>query len=152
MEKAIAMAQDWEKRAQAGDHTALSFANKDSWSLKYNLVWDVLFGTRLFSKETYQKEIAWYQKVQNDFGVPLDIRADYTKPEWIIWCATTADDPKDTLNLIKPIRRYLQETPTRVPFSDWYGTKDAKQVNFQNRSVIGGVFMPLLKEEFCNEL
>lgn len=152
MEKAIAMAQDWEKRAQAGDHTALSFANKDSWSLKYNLVWDVLFGTRLFSKETYQKEIAWYQKVQNDYGVPLDIRADYTKPEWIIWCATTADDPKDTLNLIKPIRRYLQETPTRVPFSDWYGTKDAKQVNFQNRSVIGGVFMPLLKEEFCNEL
>ena len=38
------MASDWEKRAKADDHYQLVFGEgkKDTWSLKYNLIWDKL--------------------------------------------------------------------------------------------------------------
>jgi len=35
---------------------------------------------------------------------------------------------------IDSLRRYVNETPNRVPMSDWYETPDAKQVGFQARS------------------
>ena len=41
--KAAEMAKDWEKRAIADDHYVLAFGNADTWSLKYNLVWDKFF-------------------------------------------------------------------------------------------------------------
>lgn len=44
-----------------------------------------------------------------------------------------------------PVARYLRETTSRVPFSDWYETTDGRYVGFIARSVQGGVFMPLLR-------
>ena len=52
---AAAMAADWEKRAKAEDHYALVFGSPETWSLKYNLVWDKFFDSGLFSGEVYEK-------------------------------------------------------------------------------------------------
>lgn len=61
------------------DHYALSFGQADSWSLKYNLVWDRIWKSGLFSDRVYDKEIAFYLKKQNMYGIPLDSRAAYMK-------------------------------------------------------------------------
>lgn len=143
------MARDWEKRALAGDHYSLAFGVPDSWSLKYNLVWDKLWKSGLFSDAVYQRELAWYAGHSNEFGVPLDNRADYTKSDWLLWCAAMADDPQQRQALIAPVAHYLRATSTRVPFSDWYDTVTGKYVHFIARSVQGGIFMPVYAEDIA---
>ena len=140
------MASDWENRAKADDHYQLVFGEgkKDTWSLKYNLVWDKLWKSGLFSDEVYEKELAYYKKKANRYGTPLDSRAVYTKSDWILWCAAMDDN---TAALIQPVAAYLKETTTRVPFSDWYQTDSGRYCYFIARSVQGGIFMPMLAEQ-----
>ena len=139
------MASDWEKRAKADDHYQLVFGEgkKDTWSLKYNLIWDKLWKSGLFLDEVYEKELAYYKKKANRYGTPLDSRAAYTKSDWILWCAAM----DNTAALIQPVAAYLKETTTRVPFSDWYQTDSGMYCYFIARSVQGGIFMPMLAEQ-----
>lgn len=146
MSRARGMAESWEAAAQADGRTALTFADKSGWSMKYNTVWDILFGTELFSPELFGREAAWYLRVQNKYGVPLDSRRDYTKSDWILWCAAFAPDAQTRQKLISPVAAFLRESPKRSPFSDWYETKTGEIVHFYNRTVQGGLFMPLLRE------
>jgi len=88
-------------------------------------------------------------KKQNEYGVPLDSRKNYTKSDWILWSAAMADKQEEMEALIHPVAHFLGGTPDRVPFSDWYDTKTGKRYHFQNRTVQGGLFMPLLKAEYA---
>lgn len=145
--KAAEMAKDWEKRAANDTATRLTFDKADSWSLKYNLLWDLYFDAGLFQKETYEKEIACYLKKNNEYGVPLDSRADYSKSDWILWTAALTDDREQRAALVHPIHRYLEDSPTRIAFGDWYNTVTAKYEHFIARSVQGGIFMPIFFDQ-----
>lgn len=142
---AESMAKKWQKMAFDGDHYRLAFDRPGTWSQKYNLVWDKLLRLDLFPAEVAKREVAWYLKMQQKYGLPLDSRKTYTKIDWILWSATLANDNGDFRALIEPLHTWLNETPTRVPMTDWYETTDGRQMAFQARSVVGGLFIKLLE-------
>jgi hypothetical protein len=148
---AAGMAEKWQAMAINGDHYKLAFDKPGTWSQKYNLVWDQILGLHLFPPQVRQTEIAFYLQHLNQFGLPLDNRAGYTKLDWEIWTATLADPPQSGgpdafAALLAPIGRWINEGPSRVPLTDWYDTKTGKQMAFQARSVVGGVYIKALAD------
>src|SRR6185437_14932309 len=127
-----------------GDHYRLAFDKPGTWSQKYNLVWDNILGLHLFPVDVSSREIAFYLQHMNRYGLPLDDRATYSKLDWELWTATLADNPTDFRTMVHAVFSFLNDSPDRVPMTDWYDTISAKQVGFQARSVVGGVYIRLL--------
>ena len=153
------MALDWEKRASNGDGSyRLAFDKPDTFSMKYNIVWDKLFGTNIMPKSVIASEVASYYKHMMPYGLPLDSRQPYTKSDWTVWTATLADNRADFERFIEPMWDAFHNTvsPSRVPMTDWYWTTtgeykgyysstDKIWKGFRNRTVQGGLYIKLLE-------
>ncbi len=145
------MANGWVCRASNGDGSyKLAFDQAGSFSLKYNMVWDKLWGTELFPSEVMESEVQSYFHQFNEYGPPLDSRAEYTKSDWLVWVATMAETKEDFERFIDPLWKAYNESPSRVPLTDWYDTKSSCYIHFLNRTVQGGLFMKLI--ERCKTL
>jgi len=144
---AESMVPKWIQMADAGDHYALTFDNKDTWSQKYNLIWDKVLDLNLFPQKVYDTETTYYLTKGNKFGIPLDSRKAYTKNDWIVWTATFAPTKEQFDALIKPLYVHALETPSRVPLNDFYDSKTGIRENFKARSVVGGFYMKVLADK-----
>ncbi len=141
------MAGQWITMAKEGDHYKLAFNSPDTWSQKYNLVWDKVLDYNLFPKSLRDSEIAFYKTKLNKYGLPLDSRKTYTKLDWTMWTATLADNQADFNALVDPLYLWSNETTSRVPMTDWYDTISGEKVGFQARSVVGGLLIKALADK-----
>jgi hypothetical protein len=135
------LAARWVKEAGDGDHSRLAFDRKQTWSQKYNLVWDKILDLQLFPDETLKQEMAFYRKTQKRYGLPLDNRQTYTKIDWTLWTACLTGDRDDFDALVAPVYDFLNATPDRSPMTDWYQTHNARRVGFTARPVVGGLLL-----------
>lgn len=119
-------AQHWMRVAADQDHYRIAFDKPNTWSQKYNLVWDKLLDLQVFPAEVVTKEIAYYKTRLQHYGLPLDSRTRLTKSDWCLWTATMAEDRADFDAIVSPIYDYLHETTARLPFVDSYLTDNAK--------------------------
>jgi hypothetical protein len=147
LEAAKKMAARWRQMDKDGDHYKLAFDKPGTWSQKYNLVWDQLLGLNLFPASVREIEVAFYLKQLNRYGLPLDSRATYTKLDWELWTATLSSNQNQFDTFVIPIVNWVSATPSRVPLTDWYDTITGKQVGFQARSVVGGIFIKALADK-----
>mgnify|MGYP003316047763 FL=1 len=151
------MASDWAVRASNGDGSyKLAFDRAGTFSMKYNIVWDKLFGTGIMPSCVIESEVASYRRRAHTYGLPLDNRQPYTKSDWLIWTATLADNRDTFEDMIAPLWNAYNSMPTRVPMTDWYYTltglhknyisgSEKLEKSFRNRTVQGGLFIKLLE-------
>jgi len=146
--EASKMAQTWLKTAVNADGTTkLAFDQPDTFSMKYNMVWDKIWNSGIFTQEFMDAEIENNKKHFNEYGMPLDNRADYTKSDWLVWTATMASSKESFEQFIAPLWKTYNESESRVPLTDWYDTISGKEVSFRHRTVQGGLFMRVLAEK-----
>src|SRR5208282_6067360 len=108
-------AQHWIEAAQDGNHFRLAFDKPNTWSQKYNLVWDRILGLNVFPPSVAQMEVAQYLKVRQRYGTPLDSRTHLTKTDWSFWSASLAGNQADFEAIVSPIYDYLNATTARSP-------------------------------------
>ncbi len=147
-QKAREYAAEWEKLASEGDHYKLSFDLTDSWSIKYNIIWDKIWNFGLFSDEVFEKECKYYSTKMKKYGLPLDYRSDIGKLDWLMWSAAMTDDKQYRNQVIESICNMINETRQRVPLTDYYNVATGEQevygyykapIGFNNRTVVGGL-------------
>jgi len=138
-------AKSWMKLANptGGNHYRLRY-DQDGWSLKYNLLFQYVLGLDIFPQSVLVQETAYYMSMLHPYGVPLDNRSDFTKLDWLSWMAAMAPNASDSDRMISAIYKFADETPDRVPLSDWYYTTSGKKSGFQARTVVGGFYAKAL--------
>jgi hypothetical protein len=130
------------------NHLPLSYyGSSDTYSLKYNLAYDSILNTNLFSNELKEKEINYYLSKVNHFSIPLDQRSDLTKTDWILYICSLTENEEYRKHLYSGVANFLKESECRVPFSDLYHVDNSIIKDFQNRPVQGGIFILLLKDK-----
>ena len=140
--KAREMAAAWVKLAKEDTHYKLAYDRSGTWSQKYNMVWDKAWGLGLFTDQVKTQEFNYYLGKLKTYGLPLDSRSTYTKSDWEMWTAALARTDNYFLRISNLVWKYVNETPSRVPLSDWYYTDgNGSMCAFRARSVVGGHWM-----------
>ncbi len=143
------MAELWKDTAiDTNGTTKLAFDLPNTFSMKYNMVWDKVWNSNLFGQELMDRELENNMKHFNKFGMPLDIRADYTKTDWLVWVAAMSSSKEVFKKFILPMYKAYNESPSRVPLTDWYDTVSGRMVSFKHRAVQGGLYIKLLIDKF----
>ena len=151
MDKAQEMAKKWVTLAKDGTHYKLAYDRAGTWSQKYNMIWDKAWKLGLFSDQVKNQEYNFYLGKLNSYGLPLDSRSSYTKSDWEMWTAALARNDTYFLRISDLLWKYVNETPSRVPLSDWYYTDgNGSMVAFRARSVVGGHWMKVYVDKMVN--
>ncbi len=131
-------------------HSRLNFGGDDnSWSSKYNMVWDKMLGWNYFENQR-KADMQFYQTKMLKYGLPLDSRADINKNDWHIWIASMADTDEEFQSYMTPMWNYVNETPTRVPLSDLHNAVTGERHGFMARPVVAGYWMKVLMEKYLD--
>ena len=135
----------WMKTARDRNNYRLQYDLPNTWSQKYNLVYQSILSLNLFPDNVAKLESDYYQTKLLDFGIPLDSRGNLTKADWTSWIVALGD--KQQVNTIFGLLyKFANESPDRVPFSDRYNAANGTYLRFRARSVMGGLFVRALIE------
>jgi hypothetical protein len=146
-------AKTWKDEAWEEDHFKIAYDFPNSYSIKYNMVWQKLLDMEgPFDWEgIFPVEVQYYISKANAFGVPMDSRHTYVKLDWLSWGATMADDDESFHTIFDPIYDQANATDCRVPLTDLFDTITATcsygKQSFVDRPVNGGVYAKMLRNE-----
>jgi len=136
--------QFWLVKSASGDHFLREYDIPNSWSLKYNLAFDRYLDLKIFPEEVYTMESMYYVTQMNTYGVPLDERKSFTLLEYMGAIQSVLTTEEQSTAFINSVYKWANETPDRVPLSDWYDTVTGRVIGFRARSTVGNLFTKML--------
>jgi len=113
-------------------------------------VYQSILSLNLFPSDVAQLESAYYMSKMLDFGIPLDSRSNLTKSDWTSWVAAFNEDEEQANAIIGKLYKFGNESPDRVPFSDFYDVATGRDLGCHARPVMGGLFVRALLESPLN--
>lgn len=147
--------KNWQEFAISHDasHTKLAYQTDASWGTLYNLLADRLLNLNLVPHAVYKIQDAWYPRVQEKYGVPLDSRHKWTKTDWEMFAAAASDDAATQKLFIDLLYSFISAGKTDAPFTDLMESttgdfpKEPEDplIHFLARPVVGGHFSFLAK-------
>ncbi len=142
----IKIANYWLKAARDNNNYRLQYDLPNTWSQKYNLVYQSILSLNLFPSDVAKLESDYYMSKMLDFGIPLDSRSNLTKADWTSWIAAFNGDQQQQNAIFAKLYKFANESPDRVPFSDFYDAATGHVLGFRARPVMGGLFVRALLE------
>jgi len=147
-------AKIWLKEAMVDDpapHTVLSFTLKNTWSTKYNMLWQRLLkmGDTPFPDfdNFAEMEVNWYLTKAKEFGTSLDVRNDWCKIDWLSWASALTKKEENYNIFMNKMYNFLNTSPSRCPLTDLYVVDTGAALgtaSFVARPVVGGFFAKAL--------
>lgn len=138
-------------RSTDGKWYYMEFENSTHWGLKYNMLWDKLWKWNIFNDsytgDVIATDIEHYKTKINTWGLPLDSRDATGKSDWVAWIAAMTESQADLELFMDPEWKWANETVDRLPLSDWHWTDSRHVRGFRARSVIGGLWAPVLRKK-----
>ncbi|CUG92396.1 Hypothetical protein, putative [Bodo saltans] len=130
------------------NHTRLAFNQPNTWSTKYNFLWQKILGlARPFPnfEELAANEVAYYRAKSNEYGFPMDVRHTYQKLDWMTWGSCLSNNVTEFAEMFEGIYRMANDTTSRWPLTDLYDTVSADiYLSFRSRPVVGAVFAAMM--------
>ncbi|KAL2022016.1 hypothetical protein VTK56DRAFT_6256 [Thermocarpiscus australiensis] len=124
-------------------HTTLSYGDKDSHGLLYNIYADRLLSLDFIPQSVYDMQSAFYPTVAAEYAVPLDTRHTWAKSDWAMFAAAVASRETRDL-LVSKLARWVGATTTDRAMTDLFdavtGGFPAGGPTFVARPVVGGMF------------
>jgi hypothetical protein len=134
------------KKARDDSNYRLQYDLPNTWSQKYNLIYQSILSLNLFPADVAKLESSYYATKMLEYGIPLDSRSHLTKSDWMSWVAAFSDDKQQADAIIGKLYKFANESPDRVPFSDCYNVSNGHVLHFRARPVMGGLFVRALLE------
>lgn len=138
---AKSFAVQWVKLAVEGNHYKLYYDLNNTWSLKYNLMFEKVLGLSIFPEDVISTEMAYYLKYRlNTYGIPMDNRGVYTRIDVVSWVAAMTADVDQQRKIFSVLYNWAKNTQPSTPLTDWYDTVSGKQFKFTARAAVGGLY------------
>ncbi len=151
MDIAREYAHYWVDNARGEENFYMEFEKPGTWSLKYNMLWDKIWGWNIFNDDytgdVMAIEMEYYKTKMKNWGLPLDGRDMQGKSDWAAWVAAMTTNSADFDLIMNAEWKFANETVARWPLSDWHWTDSNKAVAFRARSVLGGLWAKVLMEK-----
>lgn len=148
-----ATAEFWLQHAPEGSgptrHYRREFQLNNSYSIKYNFIFQMILNVTVFPRRVIDDEVLYYisQKAQK-YGIPLDDRNLFTLSEYQGLLAGLAPPNSPARQVfINQLFDFLNETPQRYPFCDYYFTNTAQanqQGAFVARATVGDLYAVMM--------
>ena len=114
------------------------------------MVWDKLWNLNLFPNNVIGKRAQLLSNKTESLWTPLILVKNTQNPTGSCGRQLCHQIKKPSRNSSDPVYKYINETVSRVPISDWHHTDSGKWVGFRARSVIGGYWMKVLMDKVQN--